>query len=611
MIFVAEMFGGKSSMKLVDAANVQNAIFPMQCLNVTRATHPYQSLRKCVDFGGQYSGNTGIREDVFAPFDGTIVDKYVGGKYNNSIVLQSNEPVRFANGTVDYMCMLFVHDNDISDLWVGKQIKKGEVFYQEGNVGVPSDQIHVHLNCAQGKWGQINWETAPDGTGYLRNPIDIDQALFVDSTRTWIQNGSPFEYWKPAPAEDTTPPTITDLKYSEFFPNQFTISSHVVDESGIKEVRYAVWTLKEDGSGNNQDDLVWYDGHHTDNNNIFWARIPFSEHKNERGAYLVHAYATDNAGNTATAAATYYFEENPPVMSTPKIIDKDSTGYTITFKISDETGVNRVQFPTWTLNNDRDDAAPDWENNPAVRGNVDGDTVTFRVEDKDHNYEKGVYTTHIYAYDTYGNRAGPVIINVDLENTFVPVEMVVSGSHKYLLFDDIVTWQEAKIYCEKLGGHLVTITGEAEQNIVYSLVENRKRASYYIGLTDEKQEGNFQWVTNEAFSYTNWATGQPDNYGGNENYGVIYNEQNGLWNDYTNQNNRLGFVCEIEAVKGDLNNDGKIDIMDARKARRAAMKDIALTESELAAADLNGDGKVDIMEARKIKRAAMKEIVLE
>ena len=118
-------------------------------------------------------------------------------------------------------------------------------------------------------------------------------------------------------------------------------------------------------------------------------------------------------------------------------------------------------------------------------------------------------------------------------------------------------------------------------------------------------------MTNEAFSYTNWATGQPDNYGGNENYGVIYNEQNGLWNDYTNQNNRLGFVCEIEAVKGDLNNDGKIDIMDARKARRAAMKDIALTESELAAADLNGDGKVDIMEARKIKRAAMKEIVLE
>ena len=64
------------------------------------------------------------------------------------------------------------------------------------------------------------------------------------------------------------------------------------------------------------------------------------------------------------------------------------------------------------------------------------------------------------------------------------------------------------------------------------------------------------------------------------------------------------------ASKGDLNADGKVDIMDARKAKRAAMKEITLTESEFAAADLNGDGKVDIMEARKIKRAAMKEITL-
>ena len=71
------------------------------------------------------------------------------------------------------------------------------------------------------------------------------------------------------------------------------------------------------------------------------------------------------------------------------------------------------------------------------------------------------------------------------------------------------------------------------------------------------------------------------------------------------------FQLEEPIVKGDLNDNGIIDIMDARKAKRAAMKEITLIESEFAAADLNGDGKVDIMEARKIKRAAMKEIVLE
>ena len=63
--------------------------------------------------------------------------------------------------------------------------------------------------------------------------------------------------------------------------------------------------------------------------------------------------------------------------------------------------------------------------------------------------------------------------------------------------------------------------------------------------------------------------------------------------------------------KGDLNNDGSVDIMDARKAKRAAMKSVVLTADELEAADLDGDGTVNIIEARKIKRAAMKVIVLE
>ncbi|MDO5434689.1 dockerin type I repeat-containing protein [Eubacterium sp.] len=73
----------------------------------------------------------------------------------------------------------------------------------------------------------------------------------------------------------------------------------------------------------------------------------------------------------------------------------------------------------------------------------------------------------------------------------------------------------------------------------------------------------------------------------------------------------LTVTTNKEPVKGDLNGNGVIDVMDARKAKRAAMKSVALTPDEIKLVDLNGDGKVDIMEARKIKRAAMKEIVLE
>lgn len=78
----------------------------------------------------------------------------------------------------------------------------------------------------------------------------------------------------------------------------------------------------------------------------------------------------------------------------------------------------------------------------------------------------------------------------------------------------------------------------------------------------------------------------------------------------TGQKAECEIVVETIAIKGDLNNNGRVDIMDARKAKRAAMKETNLTDNELTAADLNRDGKVDIMEARKIKRAAMKEIIL-
>jgi len=40
--------------------------------------------------------------------------------------------IEYADGTIDYMTTLFAHANDVSNLFVGKVIKRGEVFYKEG-----------------------------------------------------------------------------------------------------------------------------------------------------------------------------------------------------------------------------------------------------------------------------------------------------------------------------------------------------------------------------------------------------------------------------------------------------------------------------------------------
>ena len=72
----------------------------------------------------------------------------------------------------------------------------------------------------------------------------------------------------------------------------------------------------------------------------------------------------------------------------------------------------------------------------------------------------------------------------------------------------------------------------------------------------------------------------------------------------------LTVTTNNEPIKGDLNGNGVIDVMDARKVKQVAMKEITLTPEEMKLVDLNGDGKIDIMEARRIKWAAMKEITL-
>ncbi|MUP39290.1 PA14 domain-containing protein [Labilibaculum euxinus] len=73
------------------------------------------------------------------------------------------------------------------------------------------------------------------------------------------------------------------------------------------------------------------------------------------------------------------------------------------------------------------------------------------------------------------------------------------------------------------GGHLVTITSQAENDFIDSKV-----GDIWIGLTDAAAEGTFVWCNGEAVSYTNWNSGEPNN-SGNEDYTQMYS--NGKWND--------------------------------------------------------------------------------
>lgn len=65
--------------------------------------------------------------------------------------------------------------------------------------------------------------------------------------------------------------------------------------------------------------------------------------------------------------------------------------------------------------------------------------------------------------------------------------------------------------CTKRGAHLATISSEAENKIALKFVNNSK---WLGGLEDVAQNvqgsGEYTWLTGEAFTYTNWDQGEPD-----------------------------------------------------------------------------------------------------
>jgi hypothetical protein len=106
------------------------------------------------------------------------------------------------------------------------------------------------------------------------------------------------------------------------------------------------------------------------------------------------------------------------------------------------------------------------------------------------------------------------------------------NGHYYEVVPTTATWNTARGLARASShdgspGYLVTITSAAENAFVHGLLPGGQPA--YIGLHDKVTQGTHEWVTGEAVSYTNWFPGEPNNYGGVEDCGLMYAD--GAWND--------------------------------------------------------------------------------
>ena len=133
---------------------------------------------------------------------------------------------------------------------------------------------------------------------------------------------------------------------------------------------------------------------------------------------------------------------------------------------------------------------------------------------------------------------------------------------EYRFFDHGITWNDAKEYCETLGGHLVTISSQDEMDTILSLLGEKETRmnNYWLGIYKD-DAGEYQTVTGEPFEYSNWNPGAPNGGGGQNAVSMFgndypsWNAMTGKWDDMPDTGNcgnefcgteNFGFICEYD-----------------------------------------------------------------
>jgi hypothetical protein len=107
------------------------------------------------------------------------------------------------------------------------------------------------------------------------------------------------------------------------------------------------------------------------------------------------------------------------------------------------------------------------------------------------------------------------------------------------------TWQQAYDDAIKRGGRLAVILDAEDQLAVAAVIQSAPN-NYWLGASDSKVEGKWEWITGEQFNYTNWNPLEPNDSGGAEDYLLISSNPGWgcRWND-AGAGTRWGYVLQL------------------------------------------------------------------
>lgn len=157
------------------ANGYQNLLFPLPYMYISQGeggSYSHQGTLN-IDFLG-YGANGRIYQcPYYAPCDLKLTYKTSSG-----YIYESIDKVNFVDGTLDYITLAVVHDDNHSRP-IGLQVSQGDLLGHTGTYGnVTGDHVHMNVARGQGKRYYVN----SYGNSTLQDSVHIYNAMGVNDT---------------------------------------------------------------------------------------------------------------------------------------------------------------------------------------------------------------------------------------------------------------------------------------------------------------------------------------------------------------------------------------------------------------------------------------------
>lgn len=216
--------------KMTDSQGNQVALFPLESFIITQRDDESYSHDPAHYWATDYQGfnytsgsptQTGTGSVVpFAPYYAPVDMECVGvDRVNASALWKSVNKVHLANDTIDYLILLFYHDNNVpnGNINIGDTVEQGEIIGHCGTYGNGGSTVanHVHMESGYGENWQRVYQPPYAGHINLEYALHNYDAMYGNDSICWGIPSYPDKYpWK----EFTPSPTPVGDKRKKGFP---------------------------------------------------------------------------------------------------------------------------------------------------------------------------------------------------------------------------------------------------------------------------------------------------------------------------------------------------------------------------------------------------------